>query len=170
MFSKQATNKPPVPHLTVAEMNAIPDPTPPRKPAPGTPKVASLIASDTTIDGGVSGDTELHVDGVVRGDIVVARLSIGETGHVEGAIQAEIVEARGRVVGSITAKQVRLYASCHVDGDITHEQLTMEAGAFFQGRSLKFQRTASAPMAAITGSAITGEVIEMNASDIKAAE
>ena len=169
MFSKQATSKPTVPHLTVAEMNAIPDPTPPRK-APTTPKVASLIASDTTIDGGISGDTELHVDGVVRGDIVVARLSIGETGHVEGAIQAEIVEARGRVVGSITAKQVRLYASCHVDGDITHEQLTMEAGAFFQGRSLKFQRPASAPMAAITGSAITGEVIEMSASDIKAAE
>jgi cytoskeletal protein CcmA (bactofilin family) len=169
MFSKQATSKPTVPHLTVAEMNAIPDPTPPRK-ATGTPKVASLIASDTTIDGGISGDTELHVDGVVRGDIVVARLSIGETGHVEGAIQAEIVEARGRVVGSITAKQVRLYASCHVDGDITHEQLTMEAGAFFQGRSLKFQRPASAPMAAITGSAITGEVIEMSSSDIKAAE
>ena len=164
MFSKQVTNKPTVPHLTVAEMNAIPDPTPPRK-ATGTPKVASLIASDTTIDGGVSGDTELHVDGVVRGDITVARLSIGETGHVEGAIQAEIVEVRGRVVGSITAKQVRLYASCHVDGDITHEQLTMEAGAFFQGRSLKFQRAASTPMAAITG-----EVIEMNASDIKAAE
>ncbi len=164
MFSKQTPSKPTVPHLTVAEMNAIPDPTPQRKPA-GTPKVASLIASDTTIDGGVSGDTELHVDGVVRGDIVVARLSIGETGHVEGAIQAEIVEARGRVVGSITAKQVRLYASCHVDGDITHEQLTMEAGAFFQGRSLKFQRPASAPMAAITG-----EVIDMNASDIKAAE
>ena len=174
MFSKQATSKPTVPHLTVAEMNAIPDPTPPRKAPAGTPKVASLIASDTTIDGGVSGDTELHVDGVVRGDIVVARLSIGETGHVEGAIQAEVVEARGRVVGSITAKQVRLYASCHVDGDITHEQLTMEAGAFFQGRSLKFQRPASvsAPLAAVSGptAAITGEVIEMNASDIKAAE
>jgi cytoskeletal protein CcmA (bactofilin family) len=158
MFSKQAPTKPTVPHLTVAEMNAIPDPTPQRKPA--SPKVASLIASDTTIDGGISGDTELHVDGVVRGDISVARLSIGETGHVEGAIQAEVVEARGRVVGSITAKQVRLYASCHVDGDITHEQLTMEAGAFFQGRSLKFQRPASSPLAQITG-----EVIEMSAAE-----
>jgi cytoskeletal protein CcmA (bactofilin family) len=34
--------------------------------------------------------------------------------------------------------------SCFVDGDITHEQLTMESGAFFQGRSLKFQRQAPA--------------------------
>jgi len=67
------------------------------------------------------------------------------------------------VVGSIAAKQVRLYASCHIDGDITHEQLTMEAGAFFQGRSLKFQRT-SAPAAAPVA-AITGEVIEINAAE-----
>jgi cytoskeletal protein CcmA (bactofilin family) len=141
----------------VSEMSTLPDPNSLRKAA--SPKVASLIAADTTIDGGVSGDTELHVDGVIRGDVAVARLSIGESGQIEGAIQAESVEARGRVVGSITAKQVRLYASCHIDGDITHEQLTMEAGAFFQGRSLKFQRT-SAPVAAVTG-----EVIEINAAE-----
>jgi hypothetical protein len=36
----------------------------------------------------------------------------------------------------------------------------MEAGAFFQGRSLKFQRTTSAPVAAITG-----EVIEISAAE-----
>jgi cytoskeletal protein CcmA (bactofilin family) len=108
-----------------------------------------LIADDISIEGNLRGDGELHVDGLIRGDVVVARLTIGESGCVEGAIHAEIVEARGRVVGSITAKQVRLYASCHVDGDITHEQLTMETGAFFQGRSLKFQRQ-PAPAAAPT--------------------
>jgi hypothetical protein len=52
------------------------------------------------------------------------------------------------VVGSITAKQVRLMGTCYVDGDVTHEQLTMETGAFFQGRSLKFQRAAPAMPAA----------------------
>jgi len=111
----------------------------------GAPKVASVIAGDITIDGNVTGDGELHLDGVVRGDVRASRLSIGETGQVEGAVQAEVLEARGRIVGSITAKQVRLYATAHVDGDITHEQLVMEAGAFFQGRSLKFQRPASPP-------------------------
>jgi cytoskeletal protein CcmA (bactofilin family) len=162
MFSKQPNKAPTSPSATsstpsriMSEMSTLPDPNALRKTAT-SPKVASLIAADTTIDGGVSGDTELHVDGVIRGDVAVARLSIGESGQVEGAIQAESVEARGRVVGSITAKQVRLYASCHIDGDITHEQLTMEAGAFFQGRSLKFQRSATAP---------TAEVIEINAAE-----
>jgi cytoskeletal protein CcmA (bactofilin family) len=156
MFSKQSPTKPSTPSTVVSEMSTLPDPNNLRK---SSPKVASLIAADTTIDGGVSGDSELHVDGVIRGDVAVARLSIGESGHIEGAVQAEAVEARGRVVGSITAKSVKLYASCHVDGDITHEQLTMEAGAFFQGRSLKFQRAAT-PVAAITG-----EVIEINAAE-----
>lgn len=108
------------------------------------PKVASLIAQDITIEGGVSGDGELHVDGVVRGDIRVARLTVGESGNVEGSVVAEAIECRGRIIGSVTAKQVRLYGTCHVDGDITHEQLAMETGAFFQGRSLKFQRPAPA--------------------------
>jgi len=72
---------------------------------------------------------------------------VGETGHVEGSVFAEAVEVRGRVVGAVTAKQVRLYGTSYIDGDITHEQLAMETGAFFQGRSLKFQRPAVTPTA-----------------------
>ena len=100
----------------------------------------SVIGKDITVEGGVTGEGEVHIDGVVRGDVRVGRLSIGESGHVEGTISAELVEVRGKVVGAVTAKQIRLFASAHVDGDITHEQLAMETGASFQGRSLKFQR------------------------------
>ncbi len=109
------------------------------------PRVASVIADDMTIEGGVTGDGELHVDGVVKGDIRIGKLSLGETGHIEGNVYAETVEARGRIVGSVTAKTVRLFATAYVDGDVTHEQLAMETGAFFQGRSQKFQRPAAGP-------------------------
>ena len=142
MFSKQAkpTQGPAAVRSDTPVMNT-PETTAPRK----SPKMASLIASDITIEGNVVGDGELHVDGVIRGDVRVPRLSVGETGHIEGSIQAEAVEARGRVIGSITAKQVKLLGSCYIDGDITHEQLAMETGAFFQGRSLKFNRVAPPP-------------------------
>jgi len=113
------------------------------------PKVATLVAEHMTIEGGVAGEGELHVDGVVRGDIRVSRLTIGETGHVEGTITAESVENKGRIVGAVTAKQVRLHATAYMDGDITHEQLAMELGAFFQGRSLKFQRPTGAQAAPV---------------------
>jgi cytoskeletal protein CcmA (bactofilin family) len=119
------------------------------------PKVASLIAEDLIIDGGLSGEVELQVDGVVRGDVRVARLTIGETGSIEGAVQAESVDCRGKVIGSITAAQVRLYGAAHVDGDITHDQLTVETGAYFQGRSLKLPRAQT--LQAIEAPAVAAE-------------
>ncbi|MFO1012504.1 MAG: polymer-forming cytoskeletal protein [Caulobacteraceae bacterium] len=125
-------------------------------PKPSTPKVASLIANDMTLEGSITAEGELQIDGTIRGDVRVGRLNIGESGMVEGAVYADSVELRGKVVGSITAKTVRLYGTCHVDGDITHEQLAMETGAFFQGRSLKFQRPpagTSAPAPSPTASA-----------------
>ena len=109
--------------------------------------IAIFAINDITLEGSLSGDGELQVDGVIRGDVRVARMTVGETGHVEGGIYSETAEIRGRVIGSITAKQVRLYGACYVDGDITHEQLAIESGAFFQGRSLKFQRPAPAQAA-----------------------
>ena len=107
--------------------------------------MASLISSDITIEGNLIGDGELQIDGTVKGDVKVAKLTIGDTGHVEGTISAEVVEVRGRIIGALSAKQVRLYGTAYVDGDITHEQLAMETGAFFQGRSLKFSRVAPPP-------------------------
>jgi cytoskeletal protein CcmA (bactofilin family) len=105
-----------------------------------------VLSADLTVEGNISGAGELQIDGVIKGDVRIERVTVGEGGTVDGGIYAEAVEVRGRVSGSITAKQVRLYGNCHVDGDITHEQLAMETGAFFQGRSLRLQRsTAQAP-------------------------
>jgi len=156
MFSKQAKTPKGPARIDPLPMTA-PAPEPARR-AP--PKVASLISSDITIEGGVTGDGELQIDGVVRGDVRVGRLTVGETGHIEGSIYAEAVEVRGRIVGSVTAKQVRLYGTSYIDGDITHEQLAMETGAFFQGRSLKFQRPAAqsqpAPQPALEPKPVAG--------------
>ncbi|MDP3174984.1 MAG: polymer-forming cytoskeletal protein [Phenylobacterium sp.] len=142
MFTKTTAK---TPDQAVAPMKLEPGPptdTSAASPTARKPKVATLIAEHMTVEGGVVGEGELHIDGVVRGDLRVGRLTIGDTGHVEGSIVAESVEIRGRVVGTVTAKSVRLHGSAYVDGDVTHEQLAMEIGAFFQGRSLKFQRPA----------------------------
>jgi cytoskeletal protein CcmA (bactofilin family) len=117
-----------------------------------TGTTASLIAEGTTIDGAVSGDCQLQVDGVVHGDVTVTHLLVGEVGKVEGASKADSVEVRGRVLGSIAAKQVKLLAGCNVEGDIAHEQLIIEPGAIFEGRSLRHQR----PLTALTASATSG--------------
>jgi cytoskeletal protein CcmA (bactofilin family) len=88
------------------------------------------------------------VDCVIRGNVSVSRLSVGESGRIEGAVTSETVELRGTVTGSITARQIRLHATARVEGDITHDQLTMDSGARFEGRSLRLTRDAAALPAA----------------------
>src|SRR5580698_5491445 len=141
-----AASTPPAP---VSTAPVTPEPA---RPAPRPVKGSSLIGADMLLEGDISGGGEIQIEGTIKGDIRVEHVTVGDGGAVEGGIYAEAVEVRGKVSGSITAKQVRLYGACHVDGDITHEQLAMETGAFFQGRSLRLQRqsapaSVSAPVA-----------------------
>jgi cytoskeletal protein CcmA (bactofilin family) len=129
MFSKPDKPNPPRAELAEANRKAI---------------AASLISPNVTITGDLISDGDVQLDGAVVGDVRVGRLTIGESGSVEGAVHAEAVDVRGRVAGSISAATVRLHATARVDGDITHAQLSIEAGAHFQGRSLLAEPAAPA--------------------------
>jgi cytoskeletal protein CcmA (bactofilin family) len=153
MFSKPNSNSPqpnqpgPTPAPTPQPAAAAPTPSshsePPRAAPRPAAKGSSVIGAEMTLEGNVSSGGELHIDGRIKGDVRCEHVTVGDGGQIEGGIYADAVEVRGKVTGSITAKQVRLYGACHVDGDITHEQLAMETGAFFQGRSLRLQRQAA---------------------------
>jgi len=145
MFSK--TNAPPPRRPS----DTAPGPAEPAAPVrrPANPRAASLLGPDLVFEGQISGDGELHVEGLVRGEIQIARLVIGENAQVEGAVRGGQIEVRGRVVGNIEAKAVKLYETAHVEGDILHEQLSIDVGAFFQGRCQQLKRApAPAPAAA----------------------
>lgn len=120
-------------------------------PAPSTPSAPanrssnlSTLSSGVKYEGNISGGGELQVDGSLKGDIRVVRVVIGEGGAVEGAVAADIVEVRGRVSGTITGKSVKLFASSKVEGDITQERLSVEEGAWFQGRCIQAKREGAA--------------------------
>jgi len=112
-----------------------------------TGKGLSTLSADLTFEGNVSGAGDLQVDGTVKGDLRVGRLIVGETGAVEGNVSADYVEVRGRIVGGVNGKQIKLLGTAYVDGDITHEQLSIDVGAYFQGRCIQGRRDA-APSAA----------------------
>jgi len=118
-------------------------------PRPAPAKNVSMLSSDLTFEGNISGAGDLHIDGAVRGDVKVGRLTVGETGNVEGTVSADYVEVRGRVVGAVSGKQVKLMGTAYVDGDITHEQLSIDVGAYFQGRCLQARKVEAAPSAPV---------------------
>lgn len=99
--------------------------------APATP---SIIGTDCTITGDVVSQGEVQVDGRVNGDIRCAVLVVGETGCITGEINAETVRVLGAVTGQIYARAVELAKTARVLGDITHESLAVQAGAYVEGR------------------------------------
>lgn len=114
----------------------------------GGAKPFSSVGSGLLIDGNVTGTGDLHLDGTVKGDVRVNHLTVGESGNIEGKVEAETIEVRGRIVGSIQGKQVKLQATAYVEGDITHEQLAIDVGAYFQGRCLQRRSDSLAPSVA----------------------
>jgi cytoskeletal protein CcmA (bactofilin family) len=114
-------------------------------PSAAIPRGLSTLSSDLQFEGSITGGGDLQIDGAVKGDVRVGRLIVGETGAVEGNVSADYVEVRGRVVGGISGKQVKLIATAYVDGDITAEQMSIDIGAYFQGRVLQGRREAPAP-------------------------
>lgn len=119
----------------------------------------STVSSDLQFEGSISGAGDLQVDGSVKGDIRVGRLIVGETGAVEGNVTADHLEVRGRIVGSVSGKQVKLVSTAYVDGDINAEQLSIDIGAYFQGRVLQSRREAPvvAPAPAVSKPALIAD-------------
>jgi cytoskeletal protein CcmA (bactofilin family) len=93
----------------------------------------SIISTDMTIQGSLSSNGDIQIDGRVEGDVRSVGLVIGEKAEVHGEIYAEDVTVRGKVVGQIRARKVLLAATSRVEGDILHEAFAVESGAFFEG-------------------------------------
>ncbi|HWU56787.1 MAG TPA: polymer-forming cytoskeletal protein [Rhizomicrobium sp.] len=93
----------------------------------------SIISTDMTMQGALSSSGDIQIDGRVEGDVRSVGLVIGDKAEIYGEIFAEDVTVRGKVIGRIRARKVLLAATCHVEGDILHEALAVESGAFFEG-------------------------------------
>lgn len=94
----------------------------------------SIIGSDVKIVGNVTTPGELQLDGIVEGDINCGALTMGEHGQITGTIKSDNVVIRGKVEGTIISRTVRLEKTCKVIGDVKHETVSVEAGAFVQGK------------------------------------
>ena len=109
--------------------NSAVDQQPARKPSP-----PSIISADLKIVGDLSCEGEIQVDGAIDGDIRTQSLLVGGNAKIKGGIVAETIIVHGNINGQIKSRDVKLAKTAHVVGDILHENLTIENGAFLEGR------------------------------------
>lgn len=95
----------------------------------------SVIGPDLIITGNLTSKGEMQIDGEVQGDIRATNLIVGERARITGTIVADEAIIRGHVLGSIRSKRVMLQSSSHVEGDVYHQSLAIEQGAYFEGKS-----------------------------------
>jgi cytoskeletal protein CcmA (bactofilin family) len=100
----------------------------------------SIISADLVITGNLVSEGEIQVDGTVKGDIQSKELLIGETALIEGEIMVETLRVHGKVIGQIKALNVSLAKSAHVIGDILHDNLSIETGAFLEGHCKRLSK------------------------------
>jgi cytoskeletal protein CcmA (bactofilin family) len=93
----------------------------------------SYIARDTSFEGNVICDGEIHIDGAVRGSVRAQTCLVDAHGEIHGELVAQNIFIRGRVMGPVTGTHVSIQAGSHVEGNITHETVSIENGAYVYG-------------------------------------
>lgn len=105
--------------------------TVPKLTSPGV--APSIVSANLRVTGDLESEGDIQIDGAVEGDVRSSSVTVGEHAIVSGAIVAATVHVAGTVKGQINGKQVELARTAKVTGDIVHESLAIEAGAFIQG-------------------------------------
>ena len=95
----------------------------------------TFIGSTIVIDGEITGEEDLVIQGTVKGKIALKEsLYIEPSGVVEADIETQNVDVSGQVTGNITATdKVELKAQCRVVGDIKAPRILIADGASFKG-------------------------------------
>jgi cytoskeletal protein CcmA (bactofilin family) len=106
----------------------------------------SVIGPELVIHGNLVSAGEVLIEGEVQGDIYGTNIVIGEKAQITGGIIAEECVIRGHVLGTVRGRRVLLQGTSHVEGDIYHQTMAIEQGAFFEGKS----RRTSDPLAGLS--------------------
>ena len=97
---------------------------------------ATLISEGTTLNGDVISQTDLRIDGTIKGNVKSsAKIIVGPSGFVDGNIEGNQADITGKVQGNITVKELlQLRGECNVTGNITAAKLQIEPTAVFNGQ------------------------------------
>lgn len=105
------------------------------------PRISTVVGSGTEVHGNIHFVAGLHVDGVIKGDVISdpqdpsATLTLSEQGTIEGNVRVGNVMLNGTVIGDvIAANRVELAPKARITGTLTYALLEMSMGAEINGK------------------------------------
>ena len=104
--------------------------------APVSSGKSAVIGPGIYINGDISGDENLIVEGRVDGKIRLDShlVEVGQSGKVNADITAKVIKIAGEVRGDISGtEKVIVSRSGNVHGNIVAPRMTLEDGAIFKG-------------------------------------
>jgi cytoskeletal protein CcmA (bactofilin family) len=97
---------------------------------------AAVIGPGIHINGDISGDENLIIEGKVDGKVRLGanQVEIGQSGQVKADITARVIKIAGQVRGDLNGtEKVIISRSGNVHGNIVAPRMTLEDGAIFKG-------------------------------------
>jgi cytoskeletal protein CcmA (bactofilin family) len=113
---------------------------------------SSIIGQQTSIDGDITFEGRLHVNGTVHGNVSAgedgrATLTLSETGSIQGDVNVPYIILNGPVIGSVHAKErIELASKARVEGDVHYALIEMAMGAEVNGKLVRITDAARAPL------------------------
>ncbi len=98
-------------------------------------QLTGVLESAVEFEGTLAYHGCFHINGVVKGRIVTPdMLVVGETGRVQGVVEAGVVIIYGKVEATVHAKyRVEIRKPALFRGEMTTPSLKVEEGVIFEG-------------------------------------
>jgi cytoskeletal protein CcmA (bactofilin family) len=126
-----------------AAANSVPLAAPPSQPVaphiapPPVPRGISRISSGIRINGEISGNDDLYIDGQAEGQFHFpeTKVTVGPNGKVKANIVAREIVVEGTVIGDLKASAgVQLGGSSRVQGSLITPRIAIDDGAKLRGK------------------------------------
>jgi cytoskeletal protein CcmA (bactofilin family) len=107
--------------------------------------IANHINDNTTINGDIQANSDMRIDGNVKGNIVcTSKVVIGKTSKVEGNIKCTDLTIEGIVTGDVIAENILHFRqSSTFEGNIKYNKLIVEEGANIVGSLVQNRKNVS---------------------------
>ena len=101
-------------------------------------QIDTLIGSGTELRGDVHFKDGLHIDGVVKGNVIArgehSMLTMSEGGRIEGEVRVHNLVLNGSVEGDVYASEhIELAPAARVNGNVYYNLIEMAMGAEVNG-------------------------------------